>query len=346
MVMNFHYHGLTKMPSGETVTPATLNTWLLSQTDGFIGDGLINWMAVTRLSRLINEVYGTPKLEYERHDGSSTTAAIQALNNKLLPILSIPGHFLIANGTLNNGTDFSIVDPGYTYTSFTQHKASLLSTRVLVPSFTDLSYIMITHDPRLTVQILDTHTKQPVSTVSTQIEYLDADDGAGEKNYALATTQLAKPSTGNYLVKISASTDPVDPTVPLSPTQRPTKIYTYSQTAEVNHWVVPNPTGTEPAIYWLQYAKEAHSTVKPLVSFATLKQTIDLAYTQKQISSRAAWQKLSTAAQQGHQSPAGAQSRYGKLLKQYLAIYKTYLSPATYSLLDGQLNQLSTQLAW
>jgi len=61
--MNFHE--INKMLDGGVANPSSINTWLLSQPDGYIDSGMVNWLAITRLTKVINEQYSTPKFEYK-----------------------------------------------------------------------------------------------------------------------------------------------------------------------------------------------------------------------------------------------------------------------------------------
>lgn len=279
MVLN--YHGITHFPPymaflgdgtieflapeqaqnrpPDPLTPKSLNAWLKSQGDGYVGKGLMNWLAVTRLVGVISD-YGvaeglpaTPKLEYSRVTANYPPSCSDPLaevcesdlefKKSLLPaslaieaekpaILEIPGHFLLANGAIFSPevpdfpSDLNILDPFYDFSLFSQHRTSsrplpLLSTRIFTPSFTDLSYIIIIHDPALMVSLLDENgseiaipaideNNQPLpdqfhrpETFIEQISYQEDP----EITALVLVTQLAKPISGNYKIKIT-SLDP------------------------------------------------------------------------------------------------------------------------------------------
>lgn len=63
-VMVLHSHGHLHLPDETALTPSSLNLWLLSQPDGYLGQGHLNWRAISRLTS-INEQHSTlPALEF------------------------------------------------------------------------------------------------------------------------------------------------------------------------------------------------------------------------------------------------------------------------------------------
>ena len=158
MVMN--YHGLATLPSGENLNPGTLNDWLKKQADGYIGEGLLNWLAGARLSRLIQDKFSTPlqplsALEFQRYYSSTHQVAIDLIDSNRPAIVQIPGHFLVAHGYTLSKDDLIISDPAYNYFYFSQHQQPLVSLIDFQPTQTDLSYLMLVYDPRLEIKLLD-----------------------------------------------------------------------------------------------------------------------------------------------------------------------------------------------
>lgn len=158
MVMN--YHGLATLPSGENLNPGSLNSWLKKQADGYIGEGLLNWLAGMRLSKLIQDKFSTPlrplpALEFQRHYSSLFQIAIDLIENNCPAIVQIPGHFFVAHGHTESQDDLVIADPAYNYYYFSQHQQPLVSLIDLQPTYTDLSYLMLVYDPRLEIKLLD-----------------------------------------------------------------------------------------------------------------------------------------------------------------------------------------------
>jgi hypothetical protein len=67
--MVFKYNGVKKLPNGKELNPDTLNNWLITQKDGYIGNGMVNWLALSRLSKQaisINNITEFDALEYNR----------------------------------------------------------------------------------------------------------------------------------------------------------------------------------------------------------------------------------------------------------------------------------------
>lgn len=202
-VMILRYHGITQLPNGQDLQPLYLNQWLNNQVDGYLGQGNLNWLAISRLTRLMSSQLQTPKLEYRRHEGADLTTAKQEIENEKPVIIQIPGHFLVADGITAEGTDLLIQDPAYTYTRLSQHQTSPISTRTFEPSQTDLSYILITHQPGLKIELLS-ETGQPIPNVEYFTEnVLGHPQPNSVEAQALSYVQLAKPAPGNYRLRVS-----------------------------------------------------------------------------------------------------------------------------------------------
>jgi len=197
--MVMRYYQLTFLPDGQEITPASLNEWLKNQIDGYIGDGLLNWLAISRLSAAIHLRYGTPKLEYQRLIGSDLTKQVEALTQNLPLIFNITGHFLVANGYNQENQDFTILDPYYIFRNFKQHGKELLSSRLFTPSYTDLSYLLFVTKPEVEIRI----SADPASTLETeQFEEKIVDPISGQEN-KWKITQIRKPKQSNYKIEIT-----------------------------------------------------------------------------------------------------------------------------------------------
>src|SRR5688572_30899130 len=57
------------LPNNAELSPASLNDWLNAQPDGYLGEGAINWLAVSRLTQQMAKTLRTPKLEYRKLAG-------------------------------------------------------------------------------------------------------------------------------------------------------------------------------------------------------------------------------------------------------------------------------------
>ena len=187
-VMVFRYFGLDTFPDGKVLTPATVNTWLQNQSDGYVGDGLLNWRALSRLSQEIAESLNTPTLEmsFLAKDVNLKEQMWQLLAENIPPILHLPEHFVVAHGV----EDFSkllIRDPSFSNT--TQDVEKVLSARVFTPSHTDLSALTLYVPTGVQIDDLPGWTQILESTPDSQQTYQVFD--------------LSKPTNDLYGISIS-----------------------------------------------------------------------------------------------------------------------------------------------
>lgn len=156
--MVFKYHGINKLPDGTTLDPGTLNTWLNKQKDGYVGKGLVNWLALSRLSkqaRDTNHITAFDALEFKKKITDNKDFVIDDLTNQIPDILGEPGHFIVAKGIEND--IITINDPAYERSFLTQYSNTFLSINKFTPSFTNLSYIMLTVDPNIDITLKDSN---------------------------------------------------------------------------------------------------------------------------------------------------------------------------------------------
>ncbi len=205
-VMVFKYHGLNKLPDGTTLDPGSLNYWLKNQPDGYIHNGLVNWLALSRLSRLaksINEISSFDALEYRRVNSYNSTQLTTDINNGIPGILEEPGHFIVAKGI--NGSTFNINDPYYSRLTLSDYGNTFLSLGRFLPSSTDLSYIMLIVDEDVNIKLFDSFNNQageqyiqdPIENDSSLGEY------SGDN---LKIIYLSKPDSGGYKIEVSSAT--------------------------------------------------------------------------------------------------------------------------------------------
>lgn len=200
-VMILRYYGIKTLPDGQELNPSTMNAWLLSQVDGYIDGGLLNWIAITRLTKIMNQKNQTTKLEYAAHTGDISFAQNEIELSKPV-ILGISGHFLVGTGVSSDKTVTYINDPYYSYTEFGQYQKKLLSVRTFTPSHTDLSYFLATHANDVSVDLKD-DTGKKIELLQEESEYItDAFDEV-ETTPARVQTVLAKPSDGLYTLEVS-----------------------------------------------------------------------------------------------------------------------------------------------
>lgn len=227
--MVFKYHGINKLPNNKPLDPGTLNTWLRSQKDGYIGNGFINWLALSRLSKLAKNINGLSfdALEYSRNNGNSPEILLDNLENNLPGILSVPGHFVVAKGIEDN--IFTINDPYYPRTSLSDYGNTFQNLGTYTPSNTDLSYIMITTNPNTQIELQDSDGDVVGETII-EDPIVNPEDPE-QKNESLKILYLPKPSDTSYNLVITSSGN------------YEVKIYLYDKNGEV---FTSTETGTLP----------------------------------------------------------------------------------------------------
>jgi len=206
-VMVFRYHGITKLPDGTDLNPETLNAWLNGQHDSYFRNGLVNWNALAKLSKLSksqNPGFSFDALQYKRDGTFSAQLLTQDLQSNIPDILEEPGHFIVAKGTLGNS--FSINDPFYNKTSLADYSNTAISRRRFIPSHTDLSYITFVVDPSVEISLYDENNNQ---IGESYIENPISDPLGISNNIvgALKIIEFSEPTDGFYTVKVS-STNP------------------------------------------------------------------------------------------------------------------------------------------
>ena len=299
-------YGLQTIQNGIALTPATLNDWLKSQADGYLGQGNVNWIAITRLTAEISKRLGTPKLEYLRHqlgaEGNLELARKEILANR--PVIGeIVGHFFVGSGLQFSPLDLLITDPAYKFTNFSQHKEPLLSVRTFVPSHTDLSYFLFTLSPELQLEVFDPAGKKiPLTIFSDQLQ---ASDDPTKKNLALRQTQIAKPISGTYTLKVTQAT----------PGPFTIKVYTYGQEAKLTQLQETGVVGPAPVVLKLQYEKESsQARLTPEYNSNTFGQLMKFS----QLPNSRSRQQLEKLAASTFRSSRGSRSQYVKQLKDFI----------------------------
>ncbi|MCL5113740.1 MAG: C39 family peptidase [Patescibacteria group bacterium] len=229
--MVFRYYGLNKLPDETSLDPGTLNTWLKNQNDGYIGNGLVNWLALARLSKLAKSTNGISlfdALEYTRIATSDDTVLTADINNKIPDILEEPGHFIVAKGI--NGQTFNINDPFYDRTTLNDgYLNTFLSLGKYSPSNTDLSYIMLVTDPNINISLKDLNNNLQGEQFI-QSPLVNDTDASQKSGPPIKIFYFKKPINGTYQVILtSANTQAYD-----------IKTYLYDKDGQVK---IANQTG-------------------------------------------------------------------------------------------------------
>jgi len=183
MILSYH---------GNTVTPKELNDWLRSQPDGYLRNGLINWLAISR--------YSTPKLEYRKIDPTNENI-LNELEQNRPAIIETPGHFVTVRGQTDSS--FAINDPGYLDRKTLDVYSEINSLNTFTPSMTDLSYMMFVADKDVKIQLASSSGEiiNTQNTTENPIESLsDPSQKSGEILFILIHP---KPVSGDYKLVVS-----------------------------------------------------------------------------------------------------------------------------------------------
>ena len=204
--MVFKYHGINKLPDGKNLDPGSLNEWLKKQKDGYIGNGALNWLALSRLSKQAKNINGLSfnALEYTRTNGYDPNKLTEALNNNLPGILREPGHFVVGKGIA--GGTFSINDPYYSRTSLSDYGNTFQNLGVYTPSSTDLSYIMLTVGINTDIQLLDSGGNS-VGEIFLEESIVNPENSA-QNNGNMKILYLQKPAEDDYRIVLNSAGDP------------------------------------------------------------------------------------------------------------------------------------------
>lgn len=334
LVMVMRFHGITQLPDGQELTPATLNTWLVSQPDGYLGEGNLNWLAATRLTKLISDVYGTVKLEYRRHPGADLAIAREEVAAHKPAILQIPNHFVVASGLTTDEQDIFINDPDFNYDRLSQHQKTLISTSTFKPSQTDLSYLLITHQPGLTLQITGPDGNH-IQDLQHFTQQLQADGTQGpEMTEPLLYYLVPTPPAGTYQITIK------------QPQLKPFsfQVITYDQNGQPTIHTQKGIVGAQPKQWQLTLANNTPSKLKRVSSLRGIREQLE--YVQRIGGCRIwsiYWLLHQTMRHAEHTAPRH-RSAYFKLLKTELKMSRGALSNNAYHHLEQELTDLESSL--
>jgi hypothetical protein len=307
MVMIMKYHQILKFPNGQDLSPANLNDWLKSQPDGYLAEGALNWLAVTRLTRLINQAFGTMKLEYSVDKGDYMYVENQIKANRPV-ILQIAGHFLVGSGITRLGQDIHIKDPAYNYSLFSQHHTPLLSVRKFTPSQTDLSYFLLAHSSNIQVVFYDSTGMPVLSAQKLDDQITDpVEPAAHRQTPSLTQIIIPKPSTDLYRLVIK----------PTQPGPYQFSLYLYDQVANVTIYKSAGLLGSEPRTFQITYNKNNPSKIQMDSSFAQLRQDLLLAKQQHHFNNYWLFDQMDRLISYALPAPKSVQLRYLAQLQAY-----------------------------
>lgn len=204
--MVLQYNNIAKLPDGTSLDPGSLNTWLKNQEDGYVGDGLINWLAISRLTKQAksqNPNFQADALEYKRKAGADTAILLTDLQNNQPDILEEPGHFIVATG--QSGDTYTINDPYFNRTDLTQgYNNTFTSIGRYIPSHTDLSYMMFVTDQNTHIELKTASGSAIGSSFIQQPLISDTQDNSGISAGSPLTIYLVpQPASGTYYLNIT-----------------------------------------------------------------------------------------------------------------------------------------------
>lgn len=334
IVMVMRYHGLTTFTNGETITPSSLNQWLQSQPDGYIGEGLIVWSAITRLTKQLSTHFGTPSLEYTRVAGDSIEPSISFIENENPSILEIPGHFLVGNGFTQDRQDLLINDPAFSYSKLSQHQTPLRSTRLLTPSFTDLSYLYLAHEPSLNVTITNPDGSTP-DGLETFIEELHPDPAIeGETGTQMVIHHLAKPTSGQFIISVSQE----------NPAPYHLTVFAYDTAANLSSLSIDGWASTTPTTHTINYLKESNSTLATTLTFSHFRQILAELKTNDTILNTSIYDQLDAIATQAEAAQPTQQLEHTLQLYKLTTFYNSVLPTNTANYLRYLIHTLEESI--
>lgn len=191
MVLQYH---------GHQINPDELNNWLNLMPDGYLRNGLLNWLAVSRYT-FFNAINGPPILEFRRYNADSTI-----LKNELAEqrpaILKVPGHFAVAKGESNE--NFLMNDPASDKTLLSEvesdHGGPYSAINSYVSTLTDLSYILFVVDTDIFLKVYDSDGNG-IGSLYVDEPLIDDVDKTSTSGESLGIFLLPKPKDGNYRVE-------------------------------------------------------------------------------------------------------------------------------------------------
>lgn len=193
---------------GHSVTPETLNSWLIDN-DGYVGEGLLNWSAVTKWAKESNESNpDAKKLEYKRY--SFTTEKLDEELTATRPaILKLKNndtggtHFVVV--TNKDQSVYKMSDPATENEDLSFYPSDRYNRiNSFVPSNTDLSYLYSYLSPTHTLKVFSPSGTE-LDGIDEEATYEDQVDHTVLKKKQLTTFEWAKPTIGKYKIQVTGN---------------------------------------------------------------------------------------------------------------------------------------------
>ncbi len=209
--MVLQYNKITKLPSGQDLTPGTLNSYLLTTPDGYMPNGLTNWHAIsvmTKKAKVNNPNFAFDALKDDYKGANDSTTIENDLSNGMPDILQVSTgngtHFVVAKG--KNGTTFNINDPFFDKSDLSTYENTFASVKRFIPTNTDLSFLMFLVDPNTDI-ILKDEQGNIIGQSSLESPIGDPLNVLNNTVGPLKQVIFSEPPSGNYKVEVS-STNP------------------------------------------------------------------------------------------------------------------------------------------
>ena len=181
------------------VTPGVLNDWLSSQSDGYLRNGLLNWLAISRYTRLMDSPV-SPTLLYNKLEAQDNNL-IEELNHDRPVILKEPGHFIVVKSQLPSS--FGINDPAYANrTSLEHYNNTYLSAASYQPTHTDLSYLLLAISSNFSIKVIDPEGKEIMGKFFSEEPLVEDGGGQGTSGEPLNIFQLQGPQNGKHKILV------------------------------------------------------------------------------------------------------------------------------------------------
>lgn len=181
--------------TSEESNPQVLNDWLNARPDGYIRNGLVNWIALTKYAKESESAGNSPTALEFKKDKNIDVSSVD-----LPTILGLPGHFVVAHD--EDADNFDINDPADDTNDTLSKTADILSSNTYIPSDTDLSYMMFVVDQETEIRLFDSNN-DPVGEIFLEDPILDGVDDDGYSGETLKTLLFPKPDDGVYILRVS-----------------------------------------------------------------------------------------------------------------------------------------------
>ena len=317
-VMVLKYHGVEKTPENNDLSPESLNSWLNKQPDGYLGNGQLNWLAVSRMTSLVSKQnQDVPVLEHSRDVDADIDSIKDELDEGRPVIIHVPGHFVVAHGFDEESEEVLILDPYDEDKQYLSEFESYDQTRTFVPSHTDLSYLLLAYDPKITVTLDSIQDSD-----DSYIETIQSKDDPEILQEDLAVIELASPETKTYLITVEDA---------VGKFQFP--IFAYQQDGQLTPLYVEGYSDGSPSSFLLTYNNDEPSFLEKSITSESLLPLLKGLWKEQEIKRYYPYWKLLNIAQYLalYHNDNLAKDRYVTLLESLLDEFQEELSEEAYT---------------